>query len=187
MAARPFATLPIQTAKQANFRSDFWFMDVKARRATPLDVGGRSSVLFKAAVRPSFVLPAKDKVTCRIVFKSRLNGALTLLWMAGNPPPPAVAERRNTIMANTRSAKKMVNKIASRTAVNQARRSRVRSFVRKVEEAIASGDYAGAKNAHQEAERELMRASTKGVLHKKTSARKVSRLAQRVKALSAKA
>lgn len=90
-------------------------------------------------------------------------------------------------MANTRSAKKMVNKIAARTAVNTARRSRVRSFVRKVEEAIAAGDYTAAKAAHHDAERELMRSATKGVAHKKTSSRKVSRLAQRVKALSAKA
>ncbi|MET0545141.1 MAG: 30S ribosomal protein S20 [Caulobacterales bacterium] len=88
-------------------------------------------------------------------------------------------------MANTRSAKKMVNKIARRTAVNQARRSRLRTFVRKVEEAIASGDYTTAKAAHVEAERELMRAATKGVMHKNTSSRKVSRLAQRVKTLKA--
>ncbi|AFL54719.1 small subunit ribosomal protein S20 [Sinorhizobium fredii] len=88
-------------------------------------------------------------------------------------------------MANTTSAKKATRKIARRTAVNKARRSRVRNFVRKVEEAIASGDQALAAAALQAAQPELMRAATKGVLHGNTASRKVSRLAQRVKALSA--
>ncbi len=88
-------------------------------------------------------------------------------------------------MANTTSAKKATRKIARRTAVNKARRSRVRSFVRKVEEAIASGDQALAAAALKAAQPELMRAATKGVLHANTASRKVSRLAQRVKALSA--
>jgi small subunit ribosomal protein S20 len=87
-------------------------------------------------------------------------------------------------MANTTSAKKATRKIARRTAVNKARRSRVRSFVRKVEEAIASGDQALAAEALKAAQPELMRAATKGVLHANTASRKVSRLAQRVKALS---
>ena len=88
-------------------------------------------------------------------------------------------------MANTTSAKKATRKIASRTAVNKARRSRVRSFIRKVEEAIASGDQAAAAAALKAAQPELMRAATKGVLHSNTASRKVSRLANRVKALSA--
>ncbi|ASY71378.1 30S ribosomal protein S20 [Sinorhizobium fredii] len=88
-------------------------------------------------------------------------------------------------MANTTSAKKATRKIARRTAVNKARRSRVRSFVRKVEEAIASGDQALAAAALKAAQPELMRAATKGVVHANTASRKVSRLAQRVKALSA--
>ncbi|MCA1369158.1 30S ribosomal protein S20 [Ensifer aridi] len=87
-------------------------------------------------------------------------------------------------MANTTSAKKATRKIARRTAVNKARRSRIRSFVRKVEEAIASGDQAVAAEALKAAQPELMRAATKGVLHANTASRKVSRLAQRVKALS---
>jgi len=86
-------------------------------------------------------------------------------------------------MANTTSAKKATRKIARRTAVNKARRSRVRGFVRKVEEAIASGDKALAQAAFQAAQPELMRAATKGVLHANTASRKVSRLANRVKAL----
>ncbi|WP_028032275.1 30S ribosomal protein S20 [Chelativorans sp. J32] len=88
-------------------------------------------------------------------------------------------------MANTTSANKAVRKIARRTAINKTRRSRVRSFVRKVEEAIASGDKTAAEAALKAAQPELMRAATKGVLHKNTVARKVSRLARRVKTLNA--
>ncbi|BCH28070.1 30S ribosomal protein S20 [Mesorhizobium sp. L-8-10] len=87
-------------------------------------------------------------------------------------------------MANTSSAKKATRKIARRTAVNKNRRSRVRSFVRKVEEALAAGDKAAAAAAFQAAQPELMRAAGKGVLHGNTASRKVSRLAQRLKALS---
>lgn len=86
-------------------------------------------------------------------------------------------------MANTRSAKKMVRKIARRTEVNKARRSRVRTFVRKVEEAIASGDKSAAQEALREAQPELMRAAGKGVFHKNTTSRKVSRLSARIKAM----
>ncbi len=88
-------------------------------------------------------------------------------------------------MANTTSAKKATRKIAARTEVNKSRRSRVRGFVRKVEEAIASGDAALAQAALKAAQPELQRAATKGVLHANTASRKVSRLASRVKALSA--
>jgi len=88
-------------------------------------------------------------------------------------------------MANTSSAKKMARKIVARTDKNRARRSRVRTYLRKVEEAIASGDQAVAKAAFAAAEPELMRAASKGVFHKNTASRKVSRLAARVKAISA--
>ncbi|APH70491.1 30S ribosomal protein S20 [Aquibium oceanicum] len=88
-------------------------------------------------------------------------------------------------MANTSSAKKATRKIARRTEMNKNRRSRVRTFVRKVEEAIASGDKTAAETAFRDAQPELMRAATKGVLHRNTASRKVSRLAQRVKALGA--
>ena len=88
-------------------------------------------------------------------------------------------------MANTASAKKATRKIARRTEVNKARRSRVRNIIRKVEEAIASGDKPAAAEALKQAQPELMRAATKGVLHKNTASRKVSRLAARVKAISA--
>lgn len=87
-------------------------------------------------------------------------------------------------MANTRSAKKMVRKIATRTEVNKARRSRMRSFVRKVEEAIEAGDKSAAAEALKAAQPEIMRAAGKGVIHKNTSSRKVSRLSARVKAMS---
>lgn len=88
-------------------------------------------------------------------------------------------------MANTTSAKKMVRKIARRTAVNKSRRSRVRTFLRKVEEAIASGDKGVAEAALKSAQPELHRAVTKGVYHKKTIARKLSRLSSRIKAIAA--
>ncbi|TDQ61911.1 small subunit ribosomal protein S20 [Maritalea mobilis] len=88
-------------------------------------------------------------------------------------------------MANTPSAKKAVRKIERKTEVNKARRSRMRTFIRKVEEAIASGDGAAAKQALQAAQPEIMRAATKGVVHKNMAARKISRLASRVKAVSA--
>jgi small subunit ribosomal protein S20 len=87
-------------------------------------------------------------------------------------------------MANTKSAKKMVRKIARRTEVNKGRRSRVRTYVRKVEEAIASGDKAAATTALRAAEPEIMRGVQKGIVHKNTGSRKVSRLAARVKSMS---
>ena len=87
-------------------------------------------------------------------------------------------------MANTKSAKKMVRKIATRTEVNKARRSRMRSYVRKVEEAIEAGDKSAAADALKAAQPEIMRAAGRGVIHKNTSSRKVSRLSARVKAMS---
>lgn len=88
-------------------------------------------------------------------------------------------------MANTPSAKKAARKIERRTAINKARRSRVRSHLRKVEEAIASGDQAAANKALQAAQPELMRAVTKGVVHRNTASRKISRLSARIKSLGA--
>ena len=88
-------------------------------------------------------------------------------------------------MANTPGAKKAVRKIARRTEVNKARRSRVRTYLRKFEEAVASDDAGAAKTAFVEAQSELMRAVTKGVVHKNTGSRKVSRLAAQLKKLSA--
>jgi small subunit ribosomal protein S20 len=88
-------------------------------------------------------------------------------------------------MANTSSAKKAVRQIERRTAVNRVRRSRMRTFVRKVEEAIASGNAAVAASALQSAIPVVMRAAQHGIIHKNTASRKVSRLTVRVKALSA--
>lgn len=87
-------------------------------------------------------------------------------------------------MANTSSAKKAARKMLRRTEINKARTSRLKSYVRKVEEALASGDKAAAKGALAAAEPILMRTAQKGVIHKRTAARKVSRLAQRVKAMA---
>ncbi|MBM3603373.1 MAG: 30S ribosomal protein S20 [Alphaproteobacteria bacterium] len=88
-------------------------------------------------------------------------------------------------MANTPQSKKRARQIERRTDVNKARRSRIRTFIRKVEEAIASGNADAAKEALKNAQPELMRGVTKGVVHKNTASRKISRLAARVKALSA--
>ena len=87
-------------------------------------------------------------------------------------------------MANTPQSKKRARQIERQTAVNKARRSRIRTFLRKVEEAIASGDAAAARDALHSAQPELMRAVTKGVVHKNTASRKISRLSSRVKALA---
>jgi small subunit ribosomal protein S20 len=89
-------------------------------------------------------------------------------------------------MANIKSAKKRIRKTARRTDINRARMSRVRTFVRTVETAIASGDAAAARAALKEAQPELMRGVTKGVVHRNTAARRISRLNARIKALSAK-
>jgi small subunit ribosomal protein S20 len=83
-------------------------------------------------------------------------------------------------MANTTSARKATRKIARRTAINKARRSVLRNSVRKVEEAIASGDRNAAAAALKAAEPVIIRSGQKGVVHKNTASRKVSRLAHRV-------
>lgn len=87
-------------------------------------------------------------------------------------------------MANTSSAKKAVRKIARRTVVRRARRGEMRTFLRKVEEAIASGDPSAAANALSTAAPLVMRAAQKGIIHKNTASRKVSRLTARVKAMA---
>ena len=88
-------------------------------------------------------------------------------------------------MANTVSAKKATRKIARKTAINKARRTRVRGYLRAVEEAIAAGEQAVAGDALRKAQSEMMRAVSKGVFHKNTASRKISRLSKRVKALAA--
>ena len=87
-------------------------------------------------------------------------------------------------MAHTRSAKKRLRQTERRTAINRARKSRVRSFVRKVEEAIASGDKAAAHAALRTAEPELMRGARKNVLHRNAASRKVSRLSKRINTMT---
>jgi small subunit ribosomal protein S20 len=122
-----------------------------------------------AATRPAFF------------FSRRRFGSGRSLSAAGF----GVAIEQAGIMANTKSAKKATRKIAARTEVNKSRRSRMRTFIRGVEEAIASGDQTKALTALQQAEPEIMRAAQKGVLPANTASRKVSRLTQRVKKLSA--
>ena len=89
-------------------------------------------------------------------------------------------------MANTASARKRIRQNVVRAARNQARKSRIRTFVKKVETAIASGDAAAAADALRAAQPEMQRGVTKGVSHLNTVARKISRLASKVKALGTK-
>lgn len=86
-------------------------------------------------------------------------------------------------MPHHKSAEKRLRQTEKRTIINRARLSRVRTFVKKVETAIETGDRAAAQSAFQLAQPELHRATTKGVLHKNTVARKLSRLALRINAL----
>ena len=88
-------------------------------------------------------------------------------------------------MANTRSAKKMTRKIERRTALNKGRRTRMRTFIRKLNEAVAAGDSTEARTALRTAESEVMKAVSNGVIHKNTGSRTVSRLSARVKAMTA--
>lgn len=86
-------------------------------------------------------------------------------------------------MAHHKSAKKRIRQTVRRTAINRARNSRIRTFVKKVEEAIASGDKEAARTAFGAAQPELHRGVVKGMLHRNTVARKLSRLSARIKAL----
>lgn len=88
-------------------------------------------------------------------------------------------------MANHQSALKRIRQTKKRTERNMSRRNRVRTYVRRVEEAIASGDQAAAQEALKVAMPELQRGASKGIMHKKTASRKISRLSQRVKAVGA--
>jgi small subunit ribosomal protein S20 len=88
--------------------------------------------------------------------------------------------QKSTSMANTSSARKATRKIARRTAINKGRRSKLRTFVRNVEEAIASGDRTKALAALKDAEPVIMRSAQKGVVHPNAASRKVSRLTHRV-------
>jgi small subunit ribosomal protein S20 len=87
-------------------------------------------------------------------------------------------------MANTSSAKKAGRQAEKRTLINKSRRTRMRTFVRKVEEAIASGDRTAANLALREAQPEIMRSASKGIIHRNTASRKISRLSARIKALA---
>jgi small subunit ribosomal protein S20 len=86
-------------------------------------------------------------------------------------------------MANTKSARKAARKIAHRTTVNRDRRGRMKTSMRSVEEAIASGDKRAAAAALTAAQPVIMRSAAKGVMHKNTASRKIARLAARVKSI----
>jgi small subunit ribosomal protein S20 len=86
-------------------------------------------------------------------------------------------------MANTSSAKKATRVAVRRAVINQARRARLRTFIRSVEEAIGKGDRHAAETALQKAQPEIVRAANKNVMHKNAASRKISRLAHRIKAI----
>ncbi len=87
-------------------------------------------------------------------------------------------------MANTPSAKKATRKLARKTEVNKARRSRMRTYLRKVEEAIAAGNKSDAQEALKVAQPIVQRAATNGVIHRNLASRKISRLSHRIKSLA---
>ena len=87
-------------------------------------------------------------------------------------------------MANSPQSKKRARQMLRRTEVNKARRSRIRTFIRKVEEAITGGDQKVAQDALKAAQPEIQRGVTKGVMHKNTASRKISRLNARVKGMA---
>ncbi len=126
----------------------------------------------------------------RLVGRELLNQKEHLRIWSGPPSGVAPAIRRSQVimrkydMANTKSAKKAARQAVRRTEVNKARTSRARTAVRSVEDAIKAGDKDGAAKALREAAPLLARNAQKGVLHKKTASRKISRLNARVKAIS---
>jgi small subunit ribosomal protein S20 len=87
-------------------------------------------------------------------------------------------------MAHSRSAKKRIRQTEKRTAMNRSRISRVRTFIKKVEQAVAGGDHAAAEAAFRAAEPEIRRGASKGVLHRNTASRRISRLSRLVRGLS---
>jgi small subunit ribosomal protein S20 len=98
-------------------------------------------------------------------------------------PRAGTGEFQGTPMANTSSSRKATRKIARRSTINRDRKSRMKTYLRKVEEAIASGDKKAAATALAAAQPVIMRSASKGVVHKNAASRKVSRLAARVKKL----
>ena len=99
-------------------------------------------------------------------------------------PHPLDAGENGLIMANSPSAKKRVRQSERRTEINRDRRSRIRTSIKNVEETIASGDKSAAQAALKEAQPEIMRGATKGIVPKNTASRKISRLSARIKALA---
>jgi small subunit ribosomal protein S20 len=104
---------------------------------------------------------------------------------AYTPDGNGVLSLRDRTMANHKSSKKRIIRNANRALINGARLSRIRTFVRKVENAIASGDATAAREALRAVQPELQRGVSRGVLHKNTASRKISRMAARIKAMAA--
>jgi small subunit ribosomal protein S20 len=128
-----------------------------------------------APERPEWAMPSKAH-----------DAALTMALSALISPALVHDSLNPILMANTKSAKKATRQIARRTVVNKSRRTRVRSAMRKVEEAIAAGDSSQALAAMAEAEPAIIRAAQKGIMHRNVARRKVSRLAHRIAKLGKK-
>src|SRR5918996_4837506 len=132
----------------------------------------------------SIGVPASQRRAVDAPRPARYRAAKHPLFIALFDQSWARARLKDQDMANTKSAKKAARQTVRRTEMNKGRRSRFRSSVRKVEEAIASGNQEAARAALKEAEPILVRTAQKGVLHRKTASRKVSRLAKRVGAMA---
>jgi small subunit ribosomal protein S20 len=109
---------------------------------------------------------------------------LSRVRRTGSRRDTRIAEDQGTDMANTPSARKASRKIASRTQVNTVPRTRMRTFIRRVEEAIASGDKGAARDALRAAQPHIMKAAAKHLIHRNAASRKISRLSHRVEALA---
>jgi small subunit ribosomal protein S20 len=116
----------------------------------------------------------------------RTAAAQTGFW-AIHAEAPHQRLKRLIYMPNTPSAKKAMRKAERKAAINKTRRTSMRTYVRRVEEALAAGDVEAAKAAFKDAEPKLIRSGQKGIIHSRTASRKVSRLAKRLKALDASA
>jgi len=148
---------------------------------TPLSAPRRNERNRPGAVTPitPSCQPAREKYPLNVI-RTAANGNIgSVDGPAAHPYKPRSTEHHR-LMANTKSAKKAARQSARRTVINRTRRSRLRTAVREVEEAIAAGDRSRALAAMAEAEPVIVRAAQKNVVHRNAARRKVSRLAHRI-------
>ena len=165
-----------------------------ARLVRPLIVVVSCAMALRLMTAPGGLLSSRGNTSDRrltpsqaeelISRRSRLGRNPALLVFRRTRGALGAAPRELEFMANTKSAQKAARQTIRRTAVNKSRRSEMRTYVRKVEEALASKDPKAAAEALSEAEPRLARAAQKGIVHKNAASRKISRLTKRVKALA---